>query len=63
MQTVCAHCYTRLSHRQQRLACILCPRCEQNWMAGKAARPKHQLPEWAGNPALLPEKVLATARA
>lgn len=63
MQTVCAHCYTFLSRRQQRLACILCPKCEQNWREGKAERPKHQLPEWTGNPTLLLEKVFATARA
>jgi hypothetical protein len=49
MQTVCAHCYVRLSHRQQRTACILCTKCEQHWTAGKPLLQGRKLPEWLGN--------------
>lgn len=52
MQTVCAHCYNPLSHRQQRTMCILCTRCEQNWAAGGAPIRKRKLPTWDGAQAL-----------
>jgi hypothetical protein len=48
MQTVCAHCYTLLSRRQQRMACILCTTCERNWNAGQPTRQNCALPEWKG---------------
>lgn len=48
MQTVCAHCYTLLSHRRQRTACILCTKCEQNWAQGKPPVQGRKLPEWQG---------------
>ena len=53
MQTVCAHCYTLLSARQQRTMCILCTRCEQNWAAGKPRVQDGKLPEWPGNHGLV----------
>ena len=49
MQTVCAHCYARLPHRRQRTACILCTRCEQNWLQGKAPVRSGRLPGRAGS--------------
>lgn len=49
MQTVCAHCYVFLPYRRQRTACILCTRCEQNWMQGKAPQRGGKLPDWPGN--------------
>jgi hypothetical protein len=51
MQTICAHCYTRLPHRRQRSACILCSRCEQNWMVGKTSIPGCKPPAWQAMPA------------
>jgi len=48
MQTVCAHCYSQLSHRRQRTACILCTKCEQNWEQGKPPLQGKKLPEWQG---------------
>ncbi len=49
MQTVCAHCYRSLHLRQQRLGCILCPICEQNWASGKRPNKDQPLPEWVGD--------------
>lgn len=46
MQTVCAHCYTLLTARQQRTMCILCTKCEQNWAAGKTTIRTRKLPSW-----------------
>lgn len=60
MQTVCAHCYTLLSPRRQRSACILCTRCEHNWLQGKAPPPRpHHLPEWQGSLTALPAQLRA----
>ena len=46
MQTICAHCYRPLTHRQQRTMCILCTQCEQNWATGEAPVRRHKLPSW-----------------
>lgn len=54
MQTVCAHCYTNLPHRRQRSACILCSRCEWNWLEGKAATPGRPPPPWRDTPVAPP---------
>jgi hypothetical protein len=63
MQTVCAHCYAFLPRRRQRTACILCTKCEQNWVAGKAPVQGNKLPDWPGNFGLLSKSAAQNSQA